>query len=87
MGPFVAPLLNDSYAAVRYIAGRTVRSLTGFETFRYDFVAEEPARERAAKAVAEHWQQAFGKTQIPITLDQIPKLLEQQNGRPLHLRE
>ena len=38
MAPFLAELLNDPYSAVRFIAGRSLESLPGFEKLGYDYV-------------------------------------------------
>jgi hypothetical protein len=78
----LAPLLNDSYAAVRYIAGRSLRTLPGFADLKYDYVAEGPARSKASEEAAK-------KTPKQTLFDPkiIPALLREQNQRPLHLRE
>jgi len=36
MAPYVAEMLDDDYAAVRHIAGRTLKGLPGYESFEYD---------------------------------------------------
>jgi predicted CXXCH cytochrome family protein len=89
MAPFVAPLLNDSYAAVRYIAGRTVRSLPNFEKFDFDYVSEDGVRATAVKAVTKRWQgvSSQSKAKTPLSLEAIPTLVEKQDHRPVHLRE
>ncbi|MBI3402246.1 MAG: ammonia-forming cytochrome c nitrite reductase subunit c552 [Acidobacteria bacterium] len=49
MAPFLALLLDDPYDAVRFIAGRSLDTLPGFDSFRFDFVA--PPQRRAAQRV------------------------------------
>jgi predicted CXXCH cytochrome family protein len=49
MAPYLIELLDDEYAAIRYVAARSLRALPGFEDFRYDYVAPEPARWAAQK--------------------------------------
>ena len=44
MAPYLAQLLDDPYDAVRFIAGRSLRTLPGFEAFEYDFVAGPTTR-------------------------------------------
>ena len=44
MSPFLGQLLNDDYAAVRLIAGRSLKRLPGFESFAYDPVPGSKAR-------------------------------------------
>ena len=57
MAPYLALSLIDRYDAVRYITGRTLASLPGYETFGYDFVA--PTEERAVKRrqALERWRE------------------------------
>ncbi|MCC9606714.1 multiheme c-type cytochrome [Blastopirellula sediminis] len=58
MAPFVAQLLDDPYAAVRFVAGETVGQLPGYADFAYDSLANEAAlRERAAALLAQ-WNAA-----------------------------
>jgi predicted CXXCH cytochrome family protein len=45
--PVLLPLLEDDYAAVRYLAGEALRSLPGFEALDYDFTASPAERARA----------------------------------------
>ncbi len=57
--PLVTQLLNDPYAAVRYQAGLTLRTLPGFENFTYDYVAPESVRacgnsKRSIRGIASH---------------------------------
>jgi predicted CXXCH cytochrome family protein len=44
MAPYLIELLDDEYAAVRYVAYRSLRQLRGFEDLDYDYVAPQPAR-------------------------------------------
>jgi hypothetical protein len=60
--------LDDPYAAVRFVAYRSLRSLPGFEDYAYDFIAE-PAqrRERQARARerAEHqWRESSIRSMV-----------------------
>jgi hypothetical protein len=56
MAPYLALLLNDPYDAVRYITGRSLRSLPGYEDFSYDFVAAPDARLAARRRALERWR-------------------------------
>ena len=40
IAPQLAPLLEDPYAVVRYVAAKSLQSLSGFEDLEYDFVDE-----------------------------------------------
>jgi hypothetical protein len=56
MPPYLALLLNDPYDAVRYITGRSLRSLPGYEDLAYDFVASPDARLVTRRQVLERWR-------------------------------
>jgi hypothetical protein len=51
LGACLPEILVDPYATVRYIAGRSLRQLPGFEKFSYDYIAS-PAQRLAARAQA-----------------------------------
>jgi predicted CXXCH cytochrome family protein len=87
MAPFLAPLLNDSYAAVRYITGKSMKTLPGFADFTFDFVADASERERSAAGVAEFWRSKNAGVTTPVELKAVGELLKQQDQRPIHLRE
>lgn len=48
MAPALAPLLEDPYDAVRYVAGRAARTLPQLEGFEYDFLGSPKTRADAA---------------------------------------
>jgi DNA-binding LytR/AlgR family response regulator len=47
----LAELLVDPYAAVRFVAGRSLHALSGYADVPYDFLASPEARERARSEV------------------------------------
>jgi hypothetical protein len=55
MAPFLIELLDDEYAAIRYIAYRSLRRITGFADFEYDYVGTEEARFSAQRQARERW--------------------------------
>ncbi len=55
MVPLLAPSLDDSYDAVRYIAGRSLRSLPGYDSFEYDFLLPPGERESKVNEVMNLW--------------------------------
>jgi hypothetical protein len=55
MVPFLAPLLDDPYDAVRLLTSRTMRKLLGDEVWEYDFLAPSPQRVEAGKQAVEIW--------------------------------
>ncbi|MBI3491911.1 MAG: ammonia-forming cytochrome c nitrite reductase subunit c552, partial [Acidobacteria bacterium] len=76
LAPFLALLLDDSYDAVRFIAGRSLGTLPGFESFGFDFVA--PPQRRAAQRVRalEIWRD----TRTRADRDADPALLFNPDG-------
>ncbi len=58
LAPALAPLLDDPYPAVRYIAGRSLKRLPGFARMEYDFVGPEADRTRARRTALDLWNAA-----------------------------
>jgi hypothetical protein len=95
--PFLGLLMDDPYDAVRYIAGRSLRRVPGFERFDYDFVPAPGERPRAAPRVLAAWQargdHAAGRPELLIDatgrIDQAraSALLKTRDMRPVHLLE
>lgn len=54
--PYLAEVLDDSYSGVRFIAGRTLRRIPGFEDFDYDYIAPMPALADARATVQARWR-------------------------------
>lgn len=55
MAPYLAHLLEDPYATVRYVAGRSLATLPGHRGFAYDFVSPAAARSAARRAALDLW--------------------------------
>jgi formate-dependent nitrite reductase cytochrome c552 subunit len=99
MAPYVALLLNDSYDAVRYIAARSLKTLPGYETFAFDFVAPETERavnQRRALGLWRDMRARQGRPAEPTLLfnadgtfiaDRIDRLSKQRNNRRVFYRE
>lgn len=51
--PLLIELLDDEYSAIRYNAYRSLRKITGFADFEYDYVAPEMARWQAQEAARQ----------------------------------
>jgi hypothetical protein len=99
MLPHLAQLLDDPYDAVRFIAGRTLRTLPGFESFEYDFAAAPEHRRDAQRRVMS----VFARTRARLPRPGDPRLLltpdadvnvaatlallKQRNNRNMLLRE
>ena len=99
MAPYLAVLLDDPYDAVRFVASRSLSSLSGFSTFHYDFLAPSRQRLRDGASAMALWRgtpQASGRRTDRallfdvdglLNVDEVSRLLRQRNDRPLHLRE
>jgi hypothetical protein len=99
MPPYLALLLNDQYDAVRYITGRSLRSLPGYEEFAYDPVALPERRLAARRHALERWrdlrplQGRRTDPQLLFTPDgtfapgTIDRLLAQRDNRRVFYRE
>lgn len=98
MAPLVAQLLDDSYDAVRYSAGRTLRSLPAFDGIAYDFVAGPRVRRQQQLQVMRRWDAVRGTTATPgravllgpdgtLLVDEMLRLIGRRNHRRMLLRE
>jgi hypothetical protein len=97
--PYLSGLLDDPYAAVRYIANRSLKSLPGLGAFSYDFVAPSERRLADVAAVLSRWQAGRGRsapTVDPALLyapdgsfdaAAINRLVKGRNDRRVSLRE
>jgi hypothetical protein len=98
MAPHLATLLDDPYDAVRFIAGRSLRTLPGFESFPYDFVSGPKARYQAQMRTMSTWDrgrprpgrtdaQLLVKTDGSVDVDRVLQLLKTRDTRGMLLRE
>ena len=98
MAPHLAPLLEDPYDAIRYIAQRSLARLPGFGAFVYDFLASEQDRAAARERAVELWSsmpKALPLSPESVLLDETGnlreqeqhKLLDARSDRPVHLVE
>ena len=99
MAPHLAQLLDDPYDAVRFIAGRSLRTLPGFGAFQYDFAAPPDQRREAQRRVMTVFSRVRARLPRPgdprllLTPDadvDVPAtlaLLKQRNNRNMLLRE
>ena len=100
MLPHLAQLLDDPYDAVRFIAGRSLRTLPEFRSFEYDFAAaaRPPARRaaprddrlrarRAAACRARAIRGCCSRLTRDVNVPATLALLKQRNNRNMLLRE
>jgi hypothetical protein len=52
----LSSLLDDTYSAVRFVAGQSLRALPGFQSFEYDFVASPQKRRQAVERALKTWR-------------------------------
>ena len=100
MGRSLAELLDDPYAAVRYIAGRSLKRLPGYGGFEFDYVAGGEQLAQAKARALGIWTAAAkeraGRGDRPALLlnaegladeAQFRELLKKRDNRPVFLRE
>ena len=97
--PFLAELLDDDYAAVRYIAGKSLQQLPGYETFQYDYVGSKPSRQEARRRALQIWNAAQSRPDRAVghdilieasgllMQDKVRQLMDQRDPRSLFLGE
>ena len=96
---FLAELLDDPYAAVRYVAYKALKSFSGFESFGYDYVASSKQLQEAQSRAIGIWEEqghAFPVAQSRQVLlddsgrvysEQLQALLDKRDDTPIRLRE
>ena len=98
--PFLAELLDDSYTAVRYLAGKSLRSRSEFEDLPYDYIGTPRSRQTIREQLLERWRQS-AQALTPeragpllldaqtgqVRLEELRELLRQQDKRPVIMPE
>ena len=98
MPPSLALLMNDPYAAVRFIAYRSLRSLPEFAQVNYDFMNPVEQRPIEVMRVMDVWRRStsFAQSQSSPALlfevdgtmkNDVVRLLQQRDHRRVQLRE
>ena len=99
LAPYLAELLTDPYAAVRYIAHRSLRDQPHFADFSYDFLADRPQLDRDHARAVERWDgnrlRMLDRARPQLLIDadgridesRFGALAAQRNDRPVDLRE
>ena len=95
MAPFLARLLEDPYPAVRFIAGRSLRSLPGFEHLDYDYVGTRDRWADTRRRVEQIWGQGRARTAAETLIDAngmvrsevVDRLMRERDNRIVFLRE
>ena len=97
---FLAPLLNDPYDAVRFVAHRSLCTLDGFEGFEYEFLSDADYLKSAPGRAMSQWRKQREQNGQSVDLHELirdPKgamstdiydmLLKRRNDRPITLAE
>lgn len=93
LAPLLSQLLVDPYSAVRYVAFRSLRSLPGYASMDYDYTAPPPLREAARREALARRRTALATRPELLQLgdglwaDELQRLLEQRDDRPVSLKE
>ena len=53
--PYLAATLVDPYAAVRFVAGKSLQTLPGFKGFAFNYIADRPTIKAAAATAIKQW--------------------------------
>lgn len=98
--PYLVLALGDSYAAVRYIAQRSLRRTPGLTDVAYDFVGPPEQIEGEMQKVIERWaplrrpepdpsrrERLLLRADGAIDTARVARLLARRNDRPMELRE
>lgn len=95
----LAEALDDPYAAVRFVAQRSLRAFPGFEDLRFDFDAPESARLAAQAEARRRAQSAAARERLPdppplphdesgvLSAQVITELRGQRDTRPIRIAE
>ena len=97
--PMLADSLNDPYSAVRYIANKALLKQPGFDSFKFDFVADEIERLEKQKKAMGIWLNSE-KSNYPTPSEnillnnqglrqqmRIQDLINNRNNKSMRLRE
>lgn len=96
MAPYLAQLLVDPYAANRFLAARSLRTLPGFGSLEVDSMAPGPARQAARERVFDAITERPPRGAPPATLfgadghldlPRFEDLLSVRNNRPVTIKE
>jgi hypothetical protein len=92
IAPHLARTLVDPYDAVRFISGRSLRRLEGFEDFEYDFMAAPGLLAAAPRSALQRWSRFRAGRRVPeqprtVLLDDAGLALASEVGRLLQQRD
>ncbi len=99
-GRILAKLLDDPYDTVRFVAQRSLQTLSGFQNLQFNFVSEAEERQRASQSALQRWEAQRSEAGKSIDLSELLNtespdpdgnmldfLLQQRDDRPIELAE
>ena len=98
IAPFLTLLLADPYDAVRYIAGRSLKRIPGYESLAFDFLADPSQLVQYQEQALETWQHSSAGIQAArdrvlidargnLDFNRLQELIGQRDNRPIFLAE
>lgn len=98
MARYLAHLLADPYDVVRYIAGKSLQTIKGFEDLDYDYVADIASRVSAQADAIDRWNdkaelhdskgsQILVDPDGQLLMQQFRELASQRDDKPMFLNE
>ena len=99
MAPFLAEVLDDSYSGVRFIAGRSLQRIAGFEDIGYDYIAPEASLVEAKRQVQARWRrmhpletfrarsELFFDPQGEVDVGAVRNVMRRRDRRHVHISE
>ncbi len=100
---FLASMLNDDYAMVRFVAGSSLNRLPGYENIEYDYICDPELRRKAAEEVIarsqqrrteasqsrlpEQWRHLLSEPDGVLRKDDVDALLDAQDKTPVIIAE
>jgi predicted CXXCH cytochrome family protein len=92
---YLAHLLDDPYAAVRYVAKRSLKRFAGFEKLDYDYLGTPEQRRAIRQQIAPLTKVSFARTNAAVLAtsdgawqsNKISALISRRDDRPIELLE
>ena len=91
--------MDDPYSTVRFVTHRSLKTLPGFEDFRYNFVGSAEERSHVRKRIILDWNNrtktSFDRSGLQrlinsmgrLNSELVEALLEQRDDRPVSISE
>jgi hypothetical protein len=87
MAPYLAQLLEDPYAAVRFVAGESLRTVRGFTEWSYDFLGTPADLAASRRRVRQAWSRTAKTPAEAVLINRQGALMEEVFERLLQRRD